>query len=188
MIFSWYLQGGSDTEIAASDILQFAGLAGFSSRITVEEYNDTTHVKTSVGANKSSANTPKNNKFISQAGGAGAKSQVDVGAGTVNLDTVAEGSAVLKINLSDVGSFEVESAVFYTYDGVTAATQPVGLDIRAGEVTNANFTQAEGSGSPLLLIDKTTPAMSQDYFIVLSVSPISAGLLPMTMRIEGVAF
>ena len=68
--FTWVLQGTSPTTIEATDIVQFAG-ATFDSAITVGSYNDSTHVESSVGANDSSGNTPKNSKFISQTGGTG---------------------------------------------------------------------------------------------------------------------
>ncbi|MCK9629321.1 MAG: hypothetical protein M0R37_12120 [Bacteroidales bacterium] len=173
--FTFSLQGGTPTEVEATDILQFAG-GTFDSRIVVDAYNASTHVKTAVGADKSAANTPKNNKFISQAGGGGGDSQVDVGAGTVDLDSVAEADAALKINFADAALVAVVDAVVYGYDGTTPATAPVGVDLRLAEVGNANFTEAEGSGSPCALADQTTPATSHDFFVVASASPVSVGL------------
>jgi hypothetical protein len=73
--FTWALQGGTPTTVGATDIVQLAGSAGFDSKITVGEYNDTTHVKSNVGANDSSGNTPNNVKFISQTGGTASDSQ-----------------------------------------------------------------------------------------------------------------
>lgn len=93
-----YLQGATPTEIEATDKLQLAG-GTFDSRIVVGAYNASTHVKTAADADKSAANTPKNNKFISQAGGTGGDSQVDVGAGTVDLDAVASGNAADQVEL-----------------------------------------------------------------------------------------
>jgi hypothetical protein len=128
------------------------------------------------GADKSAANTPKNNKFISQAGGTGGDSQVDVGAGTVDLDSVSTGDAALKVNFSDAAEVSVIDAVVYGYDGTTPATAPVGVDLRLAEVGDANFTEAEGSGAPCELADQTTPATSHDFFVVASASPTSVGL------------
>jgi hypothetical protein len=62
--FTWYLQGASPTTIGATDKVQFAG-GTFDSAITVSAYNGSTHVKSSADADSSSANTPKNSKFIS---------------------------------------------------------------------------------------------------------------------------
>lgn len=173
---AWTLQGASPTTIGATDILQFAGSGGFDSAIPATEYNDTTHVKASGGSDLSSGNTPNNNKFISQTGGTGGDSQADWGDGTEDLDQITNAEAALKINFSDAASVETQDAVVYAFDGSTPATPPVGLDVRMGEVGDANFTQAEGSGSPLALADNTSPATSHDFYVVVSVSPQSAGL------------
>ncbi len=180
--FTFTLQGATPTVIAATDKLQFAA-GTFDSKITVNEYNSSTHVKDSEDADKSAANTPKNNKFISATGGTGGDSQVDVGAGTVDLDSVTSGNAALKINFADDASVITEDAVFYAYDGTTPATPPVGLDVEAAEVGDANFTQAEGSGAALALADQGA-GTSHDFFIVLSVSPTSVGAKTGKIRVE----
>ena len=172
--FTWYLQGTSPTTIEATDLIQFAG-GTFGSAITVNAYNSSTHVESSVGADDSSANTPKNNKFISQAGGAGGKSQVDVGAGTVLLDAVAQAACALKINFAHASNVAVSGWVFYAYDGTTPATAPANIDVRAGELADVNFTECEGSGAPLTLADGGA-ATSHDRYIILSASPATVGL------------
>lgn len=173
--FTWELQGSTPTTIAATDRVQFAGAGGFDSKITVGEYNDTTHVKTSGDADKSSGNTPKNNKFISQSGGTGGDSQVDIGSGTVDLDTLVNGDAALKINFSDAASVAITNAIFYAYDGVTTTAVPTGVTFVAAEVGDTNWTAAEGSGAALTLTDQAA-ATSHDYYIAMSVSPDSVGL------------
>lgn len=182
--FAWTLQGGTPTTIGATDKLQFAGAGGFDSKITVAEYNDSMHVKSNVGANDSSGNTPNNNKFISQSGGTGGDSQADWGDGTEDLDQITTGEAALKINFSDGASVITEDAVFYAYDGSTPATAPTGITFVAAEVGDANFTGAEGSGSALAL-DDNTAGTSHDYYIALSASPDSVGLKDaFALRIE----
>jgi hypothetical protein len=174
--FVWLLQGTSPTTIDASDILQFSGVGGFGTKITVGQYNDSTHVESSVGADDSSGNTPNNVKFISQAGGTGGDSQADWGDGTEDLDQILISEATLKITFSDGASVITEDAIFYGYDGTTPATAPVGVDVRAAEVGDANFTQAEGSGSAVALDDNLTPATSHDFYIAVSASPTNVGL------------
>lgn len=182
--FVWQLQGSSPTTIDATDIVQFAGAGGFDSKVTVGAYNDTTHVKSSVGANDSSGNTPNNNKFISQAGGTGGDSQADWGDGTEDLDQITNAEAALKINFSHGSSVITEDATFYAYDGSTPATAPTGVTFVAAEVGDANFTGAEGSGSALALDDNTT-STSHDFYIVVSASPDSVGLKDaFALRIE----
>lgn len=173
--FIWELQGEDPTEIAETDILQFAGAGGFDTPIPVTEYNDTTHVKTDADANKSSGNTPNNNKFISQAGGGGGDSQADWGDGTEDLDQITNAEAALHIEFADDASVETSDAVIYAYDGTTPATPPVNVDVRLAEVGDTNFTEAEGSGSPLELDDNDTPATEHDFYVVASMSPATAG-------------
>lgn len=173
--FTWSLQGTSPTTIDASDIVQFAGSGGFDSKITVGAYNDTTHVKSSVGANDSSANTPNNVKFISQAGGTAGDSQGDWGAGTQDIDQITTAAATLKINFSDASSVITESAVFYAYDGTTTTAVPTGVDFRAAQVGDTNWTETEGSASALALADQAA-GTSHDFYILCSASPTSVGL------------
>lgn len=171
--FTWTLQGTSPTTIEATDIIQFAG-ASFDDPITVDEWNDSTHVESSVGANDSDGNTPNNNKFVSDAGGTGGDSEADWGDGTEDLDQITTAEAALKINFSDASSVTTTSAIFYAYNGSSTATGPTGVNFKAAEVGDATFTDAEGSGSAVSITDDTA-ATSHDYFLVVSASPASVG-------------
>jgi hypothetical protein len=182
--FTWALQGSTPTTIGETDIIQFAGDGGFNSKVTVDEYNDSTHVKSSGGDNDSNGNTPNNVKFVSQTGGTGGDSQADWGDGTEDLDQITNGEATLKITFADAAEIETEDAILYAYNGVTPATPPVGVDVRAAEVGDANWTQAEGSGAALQLDHNNTPATSHDFYIPVSVSPTSVGLKSFAFRIE----
>lgn len=182
--FTVELQGTSDTVVSATDRVQFAGAGGFDSKVTVGEYNDTTHVKTSGDADKSSGNTPNNVKFISQSGGGGGDSQADWGDGTEDLDQILDSECTLKINFSDAASVATESAIFYAYDGTTTTAVPTGVTFVAAESGDTNWTGAEGSGSALALSDQAA-ATSHDFFIACSVSPDSVGLKNnFTLRME----
>ncbi len=181
--FTWTLQGTSPTTIDASDRVQFAA-ATFGSAITVGSYNDTTHVESSVGANDSSGNTPKNSKFISQSGGTGGDSQVNIGGGTVDLDTISTANSPLKINFSHGVSVTTTGAIFYAYDGTTPATAPTDITFVAAEQGDANWTAAEGSAAGVTITDDTT-ATSHDYYLLLSASPDTVGLkTAFKLRIE----
>lgn len=182
--FTWYLQGTSDTTIEATDILQFAGSGGFDSKITVGAYNDSTHVESSVGANDSSGNTPRNNKFISQSGGTGGDSQGDWGDGTEDIDAILTTECALKINFSHGSAVVTESAIFYAYDGSVTTNGPTGVTFVAAEQGDTNWTGAEGSGSALTLTDQSSNT-SHDFFILVSGSPDSVGeKTAFSLRIE----
>jgi len=171
--FIWLLQGGTPTTIDATDKVQFAA-ATFDSLITVTEYNDSTHVESSVGANDSSGNTPNNNKFISQAGGGGGDSQADWGDGTEDLDAISTAEAALKITFSHTSSVVTTDCIFYAYDGSTTTVPPTDVTFVAAEVTDTNFTAAEGSAAALAIDDDTT-ATNHSYYIVVSASPDTVG-------------
>jgi len=173
MTITPYLNGATPTEIQETDKLQFAG-AAFDSAIAVNAYNDSTHVESSVGANDSSGNTPRNNKFISQAGGTGGDSQVDIGAGTVDLDTIADANCAVKINVAHNSAVALSEIIAYVYDGITPATAPTELDIRLAEQGDANWTEAEGSAAALELADSGS-STSHDIYMLMSVSPTTVG-------------
>ena len=171
--YTWYLQGVSPTTLGATDILQFAG-AAFDDAITVGEYNDTTHVESSVGADASSGNTPNNVKFISQTGGGGGDSQADWGDGTEDLDAITDAECTLKINFTHTSAVAVTDHIFYAYDGSTTTNAPVGVTFVAAEQGDPNFTAAEGSAAAVSIGDSGS-AESHDFYIACSVSPDSVG-------------
>lgn len=166
--FVFTLQGSSDTVIGATDRLQFAGAGGFDSKVTVGEFNDSTHVKSSGDADDSSGNTPRNNKYISG-------TQADWGDGTESLTAITDAECALKINFSDPSSVAITGAIFYAYDGSTTTAVPTGVTFYAAEQGDSNWTNAEGSAAALSLTDQAA-ATSHDYFIAVSASPESVGL------------
>lgn len=172
--YTWVLQGSTPTTIEATDLLQFAGASGFDDPITVGEYNDTTHVESSVGANDSSGNTPNNNKFISQSGGTGSDSQADWGDGTEDIDAILEAECTLEINFAHGSAVAVSGHTIYAYDGTTPATAPTDIDFRIAELADTNFTNAEGSGSAMSVADSSS-ATSHDFYFLVSASPDSVG-------------
>jgi hypothetical protein len=180
--FTHSLQGSTDTTIISTDKLQFAGGA-FDDPITVNEYNDSTHVKDVGNADKSSANTPNNVKFISQSGGTGGDSQADWGGGTEDLDQIQNSEATLKINFSHGTAVAISEAKIYAYDGSTVTVAPTDIDVRMAEVGDTNWTEAEGQASACTLADKTA-ATSHDFYVAVSMSPTSVGTKTGKYRVE----
>lgn len=172
--YTWVLQGSSPTTLEATDILQFAGPGGFDTAITVGEYNDTTHVESSVGANDSNGNTPNNVKFISQTGGTGGDSQADWGDGTEDLDQITDAECTLEINFSHGSAVAITNHIFYAYNGSSQATGPTDVTVVAAEQGDANFSNIEGSGNTLSINDSGS-ATSHDFYIAISASPDSVG-------------
>lgn len=174
--YAWTLQGTSPTTIEATDTIQFAGSGGFDSAITVGEYNDTTHVEGSGGANDSSANSPKNSKYLTS-------STVDIGAGSVSLSTVADADCPLKINFSHGSAVAITNHILYAYDGAVTTNAPSGVNVQLAEQGDTNWTQAHGSGSALSIADSAS-ATSHDFYILASASPTSVGAKTFTLRDE----
>lgn len=175
--FTFTLQGTSPTTITSgSDVIEFCGSGGFGTTIATGSYNDTTHVRTNPSTDKSSGNTPRNNKFISQAGGTGGDSQADWGDGTEDIDAVLDAECALKINFADASSVSTSSAIFYSYDGTTETTPASNLDVRAAESGDANFSSPEGKGTDDLTLTDQGASTSHDFYILLSVSPSAVGL------------
>jgi len=175
--FTWYLQGTSPTTIDATDYVQFAA-ATFNSPITVGSFNDTTHVETSVGGDKSSGNTPKNSKYLTS-------STVSIsGGGSQNLNTVTTANSPLKINFSHGTSVQTTAAVFYAYDGTTTTAAPTEITYYAAEQGDSTWTSAEGSASAISLNDQAA-STSHDFYILTSASPDTVGLkTAFRLRIE----
>lgn len=173
--FTWYLQGDTDTTLTSTGYLQLAA-GTFNSKILVGNYNSSMHVEAGDGTDKSSGNTPNNNKYISD-------TEIDVGGGTVNLDTISNSDAALRINFSHTSSVETSSAIFYAY-GATTSDAPADMTIQAAEVGNSSWTNAEGSGAALSIADHTTAASSHDYYIALSGKPTAIGNKTCTYRME----
>ena len=174
--FTHNLQGTTDTEISSTDVLQFAG-GSFDGKITVDSYNDSTHVKTDDDTDKSSGNSPVTNKYISS-------TEVSIdGATAQDLNTASEGECSLAINFSDASSVTTENAIFYAYDGTTTTTAPVDMTVQAAEQGDSTWTECGGSGSALTLSDQAA-ATSHDFYVLVSAKPDSVGEKTGKYRIE----
>lgn len=175
LVQTWYLQGGTPTEIEDTDFIAFAD-GTFGNPITVDAYNDSTHVRGSGGADDSTGNTPNNVKFISDAGGGGGDSQADWGDGTEDIDAILQAECTLNIDVTFDTNITVTDISLYAYDGTTPANAPTGMNVKMAELGDTNFTDAHGSGSALSITDSTTPATSHDFYILLSASPTTVGV------------
>jgi hypothetical protein len=129
-----------------------------------------------VGANDSSANTPKNSKYLTS-------NTVDIGAGSVALNSVTTANCPLKINFSHATSVVLSAVKFYAYDGTTPATAPVEVTAQVAEQGNTNWTAAGGSAAALTMADHTTNT-SHDMFLLVSVAPTTVGAKTFKFRME----
>lgn len=165
---TWKLQGSTDTTIDTTDSIAFSD-GTFGNPITVSAYNGGTHVRSSGGADDSSANTPNNVKYIASGTG-------DWGDGTESLTAITDAECTLEIVIAESTNITVTDITFYAYDGTTTTNAPSGMTVQAFESGDAAWTQIHGSGSALAIDDSSTPATSHSFFIGLSASPSSIGV------------
>ncbi len=164
--FTHSLQGSTDTTIGTTDKLQFAG-GTFDSKITVGNYNSSTHVEDDTSSDKSSGNSPNNNNY-----------------NDASLP-IADGDCALKINFSHTSSVQTESAKIYAYDGSDTSTAPSNTTVYMAEgADDSTWTNAEGSGSALGLADNTSAATSHDFFVAVTASPDTVGSKSLAYQIE----
>lgn len=162
------LQGTSDTTIEATDFLAFSD-GTFGNPVAVSSYNGGTHVRSSGGADDSSANTPNNVKYV-------ASGTADWGDGTEALANMLDSEATLEITIAYDSNITVTDISMYAYDGTTTTNAPSGMTVQMAEVGDSAWTQAHGSGSALSIADSSTPATSHDFYVAVSASPTSVGV------------
>lgn len=161
------VQGVTPTTVEAGDFVAFSN-GTFGEPVVATEFNGGTHVRSSVGADDSTANTPNNVKYV-------ASGTADWGDGTESLDLITDAEATLKITLTESVSITVTGITMYGFDGTTPATAPVGMDVYLAEVGDTTWTNADGSGSALSLSDSSTPATDHYFYVAISASPSSVG-------------
>jgi hypothetical protein len=166
--FTHQLQGSTPTTLEATDKLFFAGGA-FTTKITVDAYNSSTHAKTDADADKSVDNVPVNVKYI-------AAGTADWGDGTENLDQIENAECTLKIVFDgDSGNINTEDGILFAYNGSSTPTAPTGMTVFAAQKGNANWTEIMGSASPLTLGDGTPAASTHTFYVATSAKPTAVG-------------
>jgi hypothetical protein len=169
--YTFTLQGTSPTTIDATDLIQFAG-AAFGNALFVGNYNDTTHVETAAGANKSSGNTPHNTKFVDAT-----HFILDGGASTL-LTTLVPTTAQcpLKINFSHGVAVTITNHIIYAYNGATTTVAPTEVTFKIAEQGDTSWSTAGGSGAAMTVNDHLSANTSHDFYFLISASPTAVGL------------
>jgi len=163
----WEVPGSTDTDVEATDFIAFSD-GTFGNSITVDSFNDGTHVRSSAGADNSDDNTPNNVKYV--AAGTG-----DWGDGTENIDQITDGECNLSIEVTYDSNITVTDASIFAYDGTTESTAPTNTDVYCFESGDAAWTNIDGSAAAMDLEDRDTPATSHTFYMGLSVKPTAIG-------------
>ena len=162
------LQGVSPTTLEATDSLSFAD-GTFDNPITVDAYNDSTHIRSSVGVDDSAANTPVNNKYI-------AAGTADWGDGTEDIELATDAECALKISIGYDSNVTVTDITMFGYDGTTPATAQTEMTIQMAEQADTEWIAVGGSGTALSIADSDTPATSHDFYVLISAAPTTVGV------------
>ena len=166
--YTWTLQGTTPTTIDASDVIQFAG-AVFGAAIFIGNYQDTTHVKSSGGANDSSGNVPHNSKFVDAT-----HVSLDGGASAL-VSSISTANCPLKINFAHGSSVAISAHYIYAYNGSDTSVAPTNVTFKVCEQGTTPWASAGGSAAGLAVLDRTT-ATSHDFYFLISASPVTVGL------------
>lgn len=168
--FTWTAQKTTGTAtIGATDRIWLNGGTAVTDNVTVNSYQDGTHISNSSDVQQDTNPYVHNVKYLTST-----TMSLD-GAGSANLSTLTTANAPLKINFSDASSVTTTNAKFYAYDGTTDATAMAGVNFYAAEAgVTSTWVAANGSAAALSIQDDTT-ATSHDYYLALSASPTSVG-------------
>lgn len=165
-----------------SNTFVFAGSAtDLTVPITVGEYNTGTHLGTAdPGTDQCGTNHSRNMKYISS-------TQVDIGGGTVTLNTtnVADTQMTLRVKFTDATSVITSSARFYTFDGANTQNEAVGITAYAVERVSGmstwtlinddtGNTGGDTGGERLSLADQGT-STTHYFYVGVSAAPQSVG-------------
>lgn len=165
---TWYVPGTSDTEIEATDSIAFSD-GTFGNSIEVNAYSGGTHVRSSAGADDSSANTPNNVQYV-------ASGTADWGDGTENITSITDAECNLQIDVGYDTNITVTNISIFAYDGTTESTAPTNTDVYCFESGDAAWTNIDGSANALSLSDSDTPATSHSFYMGINVKPTAIGV------------
>ena len=157
----------SDQTIGATDRMSFWS-SGFEVAITVDEYNDETHVENTSEVEICTVTHMSNTKYLGSA-------LIDInGAGSEDIANLLEAECPLKVHFNEADS-AISDAILWAFDNTTDTADPTGINIYGAEQGDAAWTDIRAaSGSDLTLGDKSS-ATDHYWYVALSVSPTSIG-------------
>lgn len=161
------IQGASPTTVNSSSYIVFGG-ASFGSPIKVGNYNTGTYVASAANTNLSSANSPRNNMYVTA-------NTVSINGNTaVNTNAVSTANCALKLNFQHDSNVQITAWTFYAYNGTTEATPPSGITCFAAPYLANGWQNINGSANSANLGTSAT-ANSHDKYLMISATPSSVG-------------
>lgn len=171
--------GSPNFTVAATNRIWFNGVGGtFGTNVVVSSYQDGTHVSDNADAHVAACTTGghlHNTKYLT-----GTTMSLD-GAASANLSTLTTAQAPLKFvfDTTDLGGASVATsgAKFYAYSS-SDGTPVSGVTVQAGEAavtsTWVSIGTTGAAAAGLTIADQST-ATSHNFFLAVSVTPISTG-------------
>lgn len=182
--FKWYLY--CDTpgwkEVTSSGTIVFSGTStGIGDAITVDAYQDGTHLGTGdPGSDQCGSNHANNVKYISN-------TQFDGGTGTETLNdtNLTASECTLQVTFTDASSVAITNGRFYSFNGAATQTEAVGVDVYAFEQgvgasswTHINDDSGDIGGDnvgEVLSLTNQSAETEHTYYIAVSAAPESVG-------------
>jgi hypothetical protein len=168
--FTWTAQLTTGTlTIGATDKVGFYG-TNFGDAITVNSYQDSTHIENSSGTHQCTTNHVHNTKYLTST-----TVSIDGGASqTLGASVPTTAQCPLKINFSDASSVATSNGKFWADNGSDTATAPTDVTFKAGEQSNTSWTSAAPKSNAVSLANQAA-ATSHDFYIFCSASPTAVG-------------
>ena len=140
----------------------------FGSNVTVNAYQDSTHISTDEDVERCTVTHLHNTKYLD-----GTHVSID-GAGSTTLP-ISTSNCGLMFTFSDTSSIATSSTNFYAYDGDTDINPMLGVYFQAAEGgQSTEWINANGLGNALTLQNQSS-STSHNFFVATSVSPTSNG-------------
>lgn len=185
--FYWYGVTATTTIDWESNTLNFMG-SSYGDTIAAGTFQDSMHLDTGdAAADVCTANHLRNTKYSLGAGSG--KCILDGASVTMSASTPHYTALPIRIMFQYDSVVDTQNVYVYTYDGVTAGTHAIGVEVAAfhgiatGANNNANWkiindasagTGGDGTG-PSLALTALTASTQMNWYIGISASPESAG-------------
>ena len=159
----------------AVGITQIIGFFGDNHGDTIEvgNYQSSIHILEEIGIDNCDdhpTNQVENLQYVTDTTG---QHRSGVSSGVLSLSAVEE-SSLFRYHFNHGSAVSTSGATYYSYDGSTPATPPVGVGTYAFEFGDSTWSSASGSAANLGLGDQGS-ATDHDFFVGVSATPDTVG-------------
>lgn len=167
--WQWY-NGASWQNFSAGNLVGFYGTTTFGDQISVGQYQDGMHLRTSSDTNTDACASPhlSNIKYL------GTSLCSISGGSSTNVTNISQTDCIRILFTDGSNAISTENAKFYAYDGTTESAPPTSITMKALEQGDSVWSTIAGSGTYLGLADQAS-AINHYFYIALSASPNTSG-------------